>query len=202
MISTIPITRLPQATLGQIISFLPPEQQLANIQLNKVWRQASLSLSLQFALMRSISNLSARERNFFLENRPSLINYLMNLNFNEALNPSKFKSELLSKVVECKFYRTHFEGISYLRSLPEEQRNMIEDLDFSSVFFVDDRLIEEVITLCPKLKSLTLASSPITGECLLHIAEDNQLEKLSLQNCSNLNEDSLITFFQKAIHLK
>ncbi|PIS00928.1 MAG: hypothetical protein COT84_05050 [Chlamydiae bacterium CG10_big_fil_rev_8_21_14_0_10_35_9] len=202
MSSVTSINEQSQNILSTIISFLPPDQQLQiiNSRLSKIWNQASLNLTVQFNLMRSILKLPPKKINELVQRRFGLITHLVNQTFNECLTPSKFKGELLSKVIESRFGK--HSAIMYLQGLSPEQREMIETLKLSAYFALEDE-VTKIIELCPNLKSLTLNVPNITGECLAKISKQNQLEKLYLgSRCDRLVEQFLAVFFREATHLK
>ncbi|PIS01841.1 MAG: hypothetical protein COT84_00505 [Chlamydiae bacterium CG10_big_fil_rev_8_21_14_0_10_35_9] len=192
---------------AKTISFLAPEQQLIASQVSKLWKNASQVPLCRLALMQSISNLQLGQRCTFVKQEPQLIEYLVNLEFNEVLDPyHKSKGEFLARIIESKFESGVSNAMNYLRSLSEENRKLIKSLGFRclpdpNLDFTEEQ-VGEILSLCPNLKSLTLSGSSITGECLAVISEKNQLEKLCLVNCRNLNEGFLNDFFQKAAHLK
>jgi uncharacterized protein YjbI with pentapeptide repeats len=195
---------LPKDILTSVISFLSPEQQLLDRRVSQTWLKASKARLCEFALMRSITKLPKGERNLFLKGHLGLIQHLGNLNFHSLLDPnSKFKREFLSKVTESKLEEGSLSVITYLQSLSEKQRGMIETLEFScdAQDFTDEH-IAEMLALCPRLKSLTLINSQITGVGLAQILEGNQLESLYLDCCENLDEDALANFFLKTPDLK
>ncbi|MGD2169636.1 MAG: hypothetical protein PVI40_05305 [Chlamydiota bacterium] len=194
----------PKVIWGNIMSFLPPEEQILNSRVSRTWYNVFKTNLGQFALMRAISS-SRRCAYFFVTKKTKLIDHLITLTYNEVFNPnSKFTGELLSTIIECKFEEVPSKAIEYLHDLTEKQRAMIQTLQFSKSYFSDftDEQVVELITLCPNLKSLTLTEFSITGECFAHIPDECYLEKLNLSMCERLNEGFLIEFFQKADCLK
>ncbi|MGD2169341.1 MAG: hypothetical protein PVI40_03775 [Chlamydiota bacterium] len=189
---------------SEIMSFLTPEQQLVNSKISRLWPEIPLGRLCMFNLMKSISNLSMGEINILLKNHPEVVPQLVNMKFHEVLNPSQYKGEFLSKIIEVKFKKNPSEAIEYLQGFPLEQRKMIEALKFMTrCADLRDDQITEIIALCPDLKSLALSGSNfITGEFLTRIPEGIHLERLMLENCENLNEDFLADFFSGATQIK
>ncbi|MGD2169664.1 MAG: hypothetical protein PVI40_05445 [Chlamydiota bacterium] len=205
--TAISLTRpaLPINLWGKIVSFLSPEQQLIIRRVNTLWLQHSEQNIYKAALLQSISKLPIDGIKTFLKERPLLIKNLVNQQFHEITNPnSKFTRELLSKIIRCEFEKDFSSVITYLQSLTEKQQKMIETLDFSSDDFntCTDEQVTEVIQLCPNLKSLNLLNFKITGECLTKFPKENQLEKLILGGCVDVEEVFLERLFLKAACLK
>ncbi|MGD2170327.1 MAG: F-box protein, partial [Chlamydiota bacterium] len=199
---------LPLDVWAKTISFLVPKEQLAVSRVNTLWRQAFHMPICQLTLMQSIAKLPLSVRRISLELYSPLIEHLINLQFNEVLDPhNKHKGEFLAQIIESKFEYGSSNAMEYLRTLSEENRKAITFLNFqccAAVLSLDltDEQVEEILLLCPNLKSLTLEFSCITGEGLAHILEQNQLEKICLKLCLNLDERFLRGFFQKAVCLK
>ncbi|MGD2169671.1 MAG: hypothetical protein PVI40_05480 [Chlamydiota bacterium] len=203
--STVSPTRseLPEVVWGSVLSFLTTKEQLLSGRVCTAWQRVSKTDFCKVALMRSISKLRVEEVNTLLKKLPRLVG-LAHQTFNQSLDPtSKIKGGFLSRVIESKLEDSPFIVIAYLRSLSEKQREMIEALKFScrGLDFTDEQ-VTEIIALCPKLKSLSLIDSKITGTGLAQIAKENKLEKINLSGCKNLDERSLTVFFLKAVFLR
>ncbi|MGD2169637.1 MAG: hypothetical protein PVI40_05310 [Chlamydiota bacterium] len=194
----------PRVIWGNIMSFLPPEEQILNSRVSRTWYNVSKTNLGQFALMRAISS-SKWCAYLLITRKPELIDRLITLAYNEVLNPnSKFTGEFLSAIIECKFEIAPSEVVEYLHDLTEKQRAMVETLQFPYNFLHEftDEQVAEIIKLCPNLKSLALTKSNITGECFAHIPDGCHLEKLCLPSCENLNEIFLAQLLSKVAYLK
>jgi len=202
MVSSLHYTRclsLPKDVFSNIVTFFPADQQLETREISKLWHCISTTdLGRQFALMQSIARLPEGERSLFLVKHPRLIEHLVTLKFNEVLDPNyEHTGSFLSIFLEHRYGNDMAAMIAYLNTLSAEKRSTIQSLALSGV---RDRDVAEVLKLCPNIKSLTLQSPNITGECLARAS--NRLENLHLSNSHNLNEGFLAEFFRNATQLK
>ncbi|PIS00470.1 MAG: hypothetical protein COT84_07315 [Chlamydiae bacterium CG10_big_fil_rev_8_21_14_0_10_35_9] len=206
------MTIIPSTTLaipldlwGNIMSFLPPQQQLTDRRVCQAWLQVSKTNLYKISLMRSISSLKFQERcTFFRQNK--LIKDLFNQEFNKTLNFGPITREFVLSRIECKvFDKTTDKGFKYLQTFSPGQRRRIECLTFESSYVdqFEDRKLVKVFKLCPNLKSLTLVKSHITGRGFSRIPAENKLEKLTLDHRNmSLEEAAFGEVFKKAPNLK
>ncbi|MGD2170387.1 MAG: hypothetical protein PVI40_09125, partial [Chlamydiota bacterium] len=204
MVSSLHYTQLPSLSndiLPNIIAFLPVGQQIEIREISKLWHRISTTeLRSQFFLMQSIAKLPDKERSLFLIKHPQLIEHLVTLKFNEALDPNyEHTGRFFSIILEHACTHNPENMIAYLKRFSQEKRNTIQSLTLSNAN-IRDQDVEEVLKLCPNIKSLTLKNSNITGEGLARAS--HQLEKLHLCDSHHLNEAFLAEFFRNATQLK